>query len=88
MAKPPLDQKTRLIHADVPDRTGAAMARTVNPPVQRGSTVLMPSASTLYDAHQPTYGRQGLSAQTALTDALNALEGAAGTCLYPPASPR
>lgn len=83
MAKPPLDQKTRLIHTAGDDSAHNAMARTVNPPVQRGSTVLLSSAAALYDSHQPTYGRQGLSAQNALTDALDALEGAAGTCLYP-----
>ncbi len=74
-----MHDKTRLIHA------GAApepLARTVGPPIQRGSTVLLPNAAALY-AGQPTYGRQGLAAQAALRDALATLEQAVGVALYP-----
>jgi cystathionine beta-lyase len=75
-----MDDKTRLI------RAGAAsgpLAKTVGPPIQRGSTVLMPNAEALYDHDQVTYGRQGLAAQAALQDALAALEHAVGVTLYP-----
>lgn len=60
------------------------LARTVGPPIQKGSTVLLPNAAALYDdANHLTYGRGGLSAQDALQDALAELEGAAGVTLYP-----
>src|SRR5581483_10269583 len=65
--KPGLAEATRLI------RSGGSrppLARTVGPPIQRGSTVLMPDAASLYDHSQITYGRNGLAAQTALSEAL------------------
>jgi cystathionine beta-lyase len=72
---------TRLIRAgQAPD----TLAKTVGPPIQKGSTVLLPNAASLYDdAHYLTYGRQGLAAQTALQDALAELEHAEGVELYP-----
>jgi cysteine-S-conjugate beta-lyase len=83
MAKPPLDQRTRLIRAGAHGQSDAnTLPRTVNPPIQRGSTVLMPTAESLYSTHL-SYGRQGLSAQMALSEALTELEGGAGACLYP-----
>ena len=75
-----MDDKTRLI------RAGAApepLARTVGPPIQRGSTVLMPYAGSLYSHALPTYGRQGLATQAALQDALATMEHAHGVTLYP-----
>jgi cystathionine beta-lyase len=75
-----MDEKTRLI------RAGAApepFAKTVGPPVQRGSTVILPDAAALYDHGQITYGRQGLAAQAALRTALAELEHAQGVALYP-----
>jgi cystathionine beta-lyase len=73
--------ETRLIRAGHLD---APLARTVGPPVQRGSTVLLPDAASLYDdAGQLTYGRQGLSAQFALQAALAELEHAQAVTLYP-----
>ena len=73
--------ETRLIHAG---QVAGALARTVGPPIQKGSTVLLPNAAALYDdANHLTYGRGGLSAQSALQDALAELEGAAGVTLYP-----
>jgi cystathionine beta-lyase len=76
-----MQERTRLI------RAGAApgpLAKTVGPPIQRGSTVLLPDAQALYDNDRYlTYGRQGLAAQAALQDALAGLEGAAGVALYP-----
>ncbi len=79
---PPVDwdEQTRLV------RAGAACAptvRTVMPPIQRGSTVLLDRAADLYDHSRPTYGRAGLAAQTALSEALAEMEGAVGVRLFP-----
>jgi cystathionine beta-lyase len=79
MAKRPLSDSTRLIHAG---KAGAALVRTVGPPVQRGSTVLTPSAKALYDPGEVTYGRMGLASHKALVEGLNLLEGAAHTELF------
>ncbi|HKR86941.1 MAG TPA: cystathionine beta-lyase [Phenylobacterium sp.] len=75
-----MDDKTRLIRAGAVPQP---LAKTVGPPIQRGSTVLMPNAEALYDHDQMTYGRQGLAAQAALQDALASLEHAVGVALYP-----
>jgi cystathionine beta-lyase len=75
-----MDDKTRLIRAGV---APAPLCKTVGPPIQRGSTVLLPDAAALYDHDQITYGRQGLAAQVALQDALATLEHAVGVALYP-----
>lgn len=75
-----MDDKTRLIRAGAVPQP---LAKTVGPPIQRGSTVLMPTADALYDHGQVTYGRQGLAAQAALQDALAAMEHAVGVALYP-----
>lgn len=75
-----MHDKTRLIRAGSTPQT---LAKTVGPPIQRGSTVLMPNAEALYDHDQVTYGRQGLAAQAALQDALAAMEHAVGVALYP-----
>jgi cysteine-S-conjugate beta-lyase len=73
--------ETRLIRAG---HSAGPVARTVGPAVQKGSTVLLPDAASLYDdAGQLTYGRQGLSAQFALQAALAELENAKGVTLYP-----
>jgi len=78
--KPPKGRQTRLLHAgsDV-----VAEARTVAPPLQRGSTVLMPDAASLYDYSQTSYGRQGLSMQQALAEAIGQLEDAPPARLFP-----
>jgi cystathionine beta-lyase len=75
-----MDDKTRLIRAGAVPQP---LAKTVGPPIQRGSTVLMPNAASLYDWDQVTYGRQGLAAQAALQDALATMEHAVGVTLYP-----
>ena len=76
-----MSDETRLV------RTGTLigpLAKTVGPPIQKGSTVLLPNAAALYDDDDyVTYGRSGLSAQTSLRSALIELEGAAGVTLYP-----
>jgi cystathionine beta-lyase len=76
-----MDERTRLIRAGAkaPDR----LSRTVGPAIQKGSTVLMPDAASLYDHDQVTYGRQGLSAHDALREALKELEGALDVQLFP-----
>ena len=71
----PLDEETRLIRQGAPPKGGATLARTVNPPIQRGSTVLLPNAAALYDDDQLTYGITGLSSPAALQSALAELEG-------------
>jgi cystathionine beta-lyase len=73
-------KRTRLLRAGA---TVSAKVKTVSPPLQRGSTVLMPDARSLYDPTLSTYGRQGLSMQTALAEAVAALEGALGAHLFP-----
>ena len=76
-----MSDETRMI------RAGAVigpLAKTVGPPIQRGSTVLLPNAAALYDDdNYVTHGRAGLSAQAGLRSALAELEGAAGVTLYP-----
>ncbi len=65
-----------------PDRAEASRTRTVGPPIEKGSTILMENALALYEDDRVTYGRQGLSTHQALTTALAALEGAAATRLF------
>jgi cystathionine beta-lyase len=74
-----MDEETRLIRAG---RTLARLPKTVGPPIQRGSTVLLPNAKALY-AEKLGYGRAGLAAQMTLADALCELEGAHAVQLYP-----
>ena len=59
------------------------LARTVNPPIQRASTVLLPNAASLYAPGQVTYGRDSLAARDALCQAISEMEGAEGTKLFP-----
>jgi cystathionine beta-lyase len=73
--------ETRVIRAGHNSRP---VVKTVGPAIQKGSTVLLPDAASLYDeANHLTYGRQGLSAQFALQAALEELENAKGVTLYP-----
>lgn len=81
MTQPPaLQPSTRLIHAG---EAPSALSRTVGPAVQRGSTVLLPSAAALYDESRPTYGRGGLETHQALMSALAHLENATTVRLFP-----
>ena len=75
-----LADATRMVHAG---RAAGAHARTVGPPIEKGSTVLLPDAASLYDERQPTYGRGGLATQDALMAALIELESAAVARLFP-----
>jgi len=78
--KDPISEATRLVRSG---HAPAAMVRTVGPPVQRGSTVLIGKAAALYDESRPTYGRGGLATQEVLIDALAELEGARAVRLFP-----
>lgn len=62
---------TRLIHT----RLGRGPVKTVNPPVERGSTVLLPTREILYGDGK-VYGRMGLTVHRELEAALCALENA------------
>ncbi len=73
-------EATRLVHAG---RGAGAAPRTVGPPIQSGSTVLMPDAAALYDDDAVTYGRGGLASRTLLAAALAELEGATAVRLFP-----
>ncbi len=76
-----MDDQTRLIRAGSAPKN---LAKTVGPPIQKGSTVLLPDAASLYDDdNHVTYGRQGLAAHDALREALAVMEGAVGVALYP-----
>ncbi len=56
----------------------------VNPPVVHASTVLFPNARAMETrAQKYTYGTRGTPTTDALTDAIDALEGSAGTILVP-----
>ncbi len=56
----------------------------VNPPVVRASTVLFPDCDTMvHERQQYTYGTHGTPTTDALCEAINVLEGAAGTLLVP-----
>lgn len=66
-------EATRMVRAGA--EPAEVLARTVGPPVQRGSTVLMPNAKALYEAGGVTYGRNGLASHDALAHALAELEG-------------
>ena len=62
-----MDEETRLIRNGATNHT---LAKTVNPPIQRGSTVLLPDAASLYDDDQLPYGITGLATPHALHQAL------------------
>jgi cystathionine beta-lyase len=80
MSRRPTTEETSAVHARAnPGR----LAPVVNPPIQRGSTVLASSARALYDHSELTYGRMGLEPHAALCEALAALEGGSATFLYP-----
>ena len=74
---------TRLVRTAGGPETAAAGPHpvAVNPPLQRGSTVVLPDAASLYTA-PVSYGRQGLVTQEALCAALCELEGAAAVRVF------
>jgi cysteine-S-conjugate beta-lyase len=76
-----MEDRTRLIRSAT--RRPKAR-RVVNPPIERGTTVLMPTAAELFDERPgPTYGISGLQTHRALEGALAELEGAEAVVLAP-----
>jgi cystathionine beta-lyase len=72
--------ETRLTHAG---QAPTILPRSVGPPIQKGSTILLDKAAALYDNRQVTYGRGGLATHAVLTEALAELEHAAAARLFP-----
>ena len=64
-----MKDETRIIHT----RSGRGPNETVNPPVERGSTVLLPTREILYGDGK-VYGRMGFTVQRELEAALCLLE--------------
>lgn len=54
----------------------------VNPPIQRGSTILLPDSAALYGDGR-TYGLEGFEVHDALSEAIAGLVGASGAVLAP-----
>jgi cystathionine beta-lyase len=76
-----LGVNTRLIHSGYDPRDYYGF---VNPPVVHASTVLFPDAATMASRGQKySYGTRGTPTTDALTDAVDALEGSAGTIAVP-----
>ena len=84
MAKQPAGKRginTQLTHGGYEPRDYHGF---VNPPVVHASTVLFPDAATMAGrAQKYTYGTHGTPTSDALAEAVNALEGSAGTILVP-----
>ena len=79
--KRPQGINTRLAHSGNDPRDYHGF---VNPPVVHASTVLFPDAKTMRDRAQPyTYGTRGTPTTDALANAINDLEGSAGTIMVP-----
>jgi len=68
---------TRLTHLK-----GDRLSPTVNPPIERGSTLLMPDIKALYEA-KPNYGRMGHTVHRELISGLCELENASHATLTP-----
>lgn len=66
-----MKDETRLIHQNL----GRGKLKTVNPPLERGSTVLLPTREALYGEGR-VYGRMGLTVQRELESAMCFLENA------------
>jgi cystathionine beta-lyase len=66
-----MKDETKIIHT----RSGRGPVKTVNPPVERGSTVLLPTREILYGDGK-VYGRMGLTVHRELEAALCLLESA------------
>ncbi len=71
-----MKDNTRLIHT----RTKRGPVNTVNPPIERASTVLLPTRESLYGDGK-VYGRMGLTVQRELEAAMCTLENAKHTRL-------
>lgn len=79
-----LSAATRLVQIG---RDPFSHERVINPPIQRGSTLLFDNADDLYRAgpmsEMKGYGLEGLSTQDRLCDALTEISGGVGTVLAP-----
>jgi cysteine-S-conjugate beta-lyase len=75
-----LSEGTRIVHSGLSE---GALLRTVNPPIQRATTILAEKAHALYDGSQQTYSRKGLVTRRTLERAIAEMEGGIGTRLYP-----
>ncbi|MAK61900.1 MAG: cystathionine beta-lyase [Ponticaulis sp.] len=64
---------TRMVHAG---RSADRFGGSVNPPIQRASTLLSPDAEGLYSGPKSLYGRMGMTVQDVLIEGLKELEGA------------
>ena len=64
-----MKDETKIIHT----RSGRGPVETVNPPIERGSTVLLPTREILYGEGK-VYGRMGLTVHRELEAALGQLE--------------
>ncbi len=69
---------TRMIHAG---RSATRFGGTVNPPIQRASTILAPNMDGLYGGTKSLYARMGTSVHESLAEGLCALENASHTQL-------
>jgi len=76
-----MDERTRLIRSATAKGGGR---RTVNPPVERGTTLVNDRVADVPDASKgPVYGIEGLGVQRALEAAIAELEGAKRVFLVP-----
>ncbi|MFD1744471.1 cystathionine beta-lyase [Rhizobium helianthi] len=76
-----LGENTRLAHLG---HDPGSFHGFVNPPITRGSTVLFPDSHTMATRGQKySYGTRGTPTTDALCEALDELEGSAGTILVP-----
>ena len=75
-----MKKQTQFTHIGRP-KTGLGTA--VNPDITRASTLLFDRAEDLYRSDIRGYGRHGSAVHDALKEAFNALEGGAGTTLFP-----
>lgn len=83
MARPPEHPLSPQTQAIAAGREPSVPIVTVNPPIQRGSTVLLSSIESFQDHGGRHYGRAGLAAQDALKAALLAVHGGADAVLVP-----
>jgi cysteine-S-conjugate beta-lyase len=80
-SSPTSGPNTRLAHAGYEPRSYHGF---VNPPVVHASTVLFPDAATMASRNQKyTYGTRGTPTTDALAEAIDELEGSAGTVVVP-----
>lgn len=82
MTKPPPHPKPKKLATRLGHLNTGRLSPTVNPPIERGSTMLMPNIDALFNT-QPSYGRMGHTVQRELCAGLCDLEGAGFAQLTP-----